>query len=126
MSIDDPSPEVREAIEGAVAWFEAVKITGIRIDSVADSSQPSGEDRVVVEDPAAPPIWARFYELDTNRPFFSSRCEVPECDDDPYFMRRYSLAEIDNERRVGYAWYGDWPNRLLSVDYPAWRAAWGE
>jgi hypothetical protein len=32
------------------------------------------------------------------------------------------LAEIDNERRVGYAWYGNWPQRLLTVDYPAWQA----
>ena len=39
-------------------------------------------------------------------------------------MRRYSLAEIDNERRVGYSWYGDWPARLLSTDYPAWKAKW--
>jgi hypothetical protein len=37
-------------------------------------------------------------------------------------MRRCSLAEIDNERRVGYAWYGNWPQRLLTVDYPAWQA----
>ncbi len=124
MTIDDPSPEVREAIESAVAWFDQVKIEGIRIQATMDSSQPSGEDRVVVEDPAAPPIWARFYELDTNRPIFSSRCEVPECDSDPFYMRRYSLAEIDNERRVGYAWYGDWPARLLSTEYPAWKAKW--
>jgi PelA/Pel-15E family pectate lyase len=121
MSIPTPSADVREAIEGAVAWFEAVKITGIRIEATVDASQPTGEDRVVVEDPSAPPIWARFYELRTNRPMFSSRCEVPECDDDPYFMVRYSLAEIDNERRVGYAWYGTWPATLLSADYPAWR-----
>jgi PelA/Pel-15E family pectate lyase len=126
MTIDNPSPEVREAIEGAVAWFEAVKIEGIRVMEVADANQPSGEDVVVVEDPAAPPIWARFYELETNRPIFSSRCEVDECDADPYFMVRYSLAEIDNERRTGYAWYGDWPHRLLTADYPAWQAKWPE
>jgi PelA/Pel-15E family pectate lyase len=60
-------------------------------------------DRVVVEDSNAPPIWARFYELRTNVPIFSSRCEVAECEDDPFFMRRYSLAEIENERRVGYS-----------------------
>jgi PelA/Pel-15E family pectate lyase len=81
---------------------------------------------VVVEDPTAPPLWARFYELETNRPIFSSRCEVPECEDDPFTMRRYSLAEIDNERRVGYAWYGDWPHRLLTADYPSWREKWSE
>jgi PelA/Pel-15E family pectate lyase len=126
MTIEEPSQEVRDAIESAVAWFESVKIEGIRIDDTTDASQPTGEDRVVVEDPAAPPIWARFYELETNRPIFSSRCEVPACDDDPYFMRRYSLAEIDNERRVGYSWYGDWPAKLLSTDYPAWKAKWPE
>jgi PelA/Pel-15E family pectate lyase len=126
MTIENPSPEVRQAIEGAIAWFEAVKIEGIRVMEVADSSQPSGEDVVVVEDPAAPPIWARFYELETNLPIFSSRCEVPECDVNPFHMRRYSLAEIDNERRTGYAWYGDWPHRLLTADYPAWQARWPE
>jgi len=124
MTIEEPSAEVRAAIDGAVAWFEAVKITGIRVDTIADPNQPSGEDVVVVEDPQAAPIWARFYELGTNRPIFSSRCEVPECDDDPYFMVRYSLAEIDNERRVGYAWYGNWPTSLLAVEYPAWQARW--
>jgi hypothetical protein len=41
-------------------------------------------------------------------------------------MVRYSLAEIDVERRTGYAWYGDWPHRLLTADYPAWQAAWPE
>ncbi len=124
MTIDNPSAEVREAVEGAVAWFEEVTITGIRIDETVDTSQPTGEDRIVVEDPAAPPIWARFYELGTNKPIFSSRCEVPECDSDPYYMMRYSLAEIDNERRVGYSWYGDWPVDVLGTQYPAWVARW--
>ncbi|HEX6273849.1 MAG TPA: pectate lyase [Polyangiaceae bacterium] len=124
MTIDEPGPAVREAIESAVAWFESVKIEGIRVQETTDASQPTGEDRVVVEDPTAPPLWARFYELETNRPIFSSRCEVPECESDPFFMRRYSLAEIENERRVGYSWYGDWPARLLGTDYPAWKAKW--
>lgn len=124
MSIDQPSPEVREAIEGAVAWFEEVKLTGIKVVSTVDATQPTGEDRVVVEDPAAPPIWARFYELATNVPIFSSRCEVPECETDPFFMRRYSLAEIENERRVGYSWYGDWPASVLASEYPAWQLRW--
>jgi PelA/Pel-15E family pectate lyase len=125
MSIEQPSAEVRAAVEGAVAWFEAVKLTGIRVQRVVDAAQVSGEDRVVVQDPAAPPLWARFYELGTDRPIFSSRCEVPECVDDPFFMRRYSLAEIENERRTGYAWYGNWPTQALA-DYSAWRTRWAQ
>ncbi len=123
MTIDAPSAEVRQAIEAAAAWFEEVKLTGIKVVATVDATQPTGEDRIVVEDPAAPPLWARFYELGTNEPIFSSRCEVPECETDPFFMRRYSLAEIDNERRVGYAWYGDWPADVLA-EYPAWQATW--
>jgi len=126
MSIDQPSAEVRATVRGAAAWFEAVQLTGIRIQRVTDAAQPTGEDRVVVQDPAAPALWARFYELGTDRPIFSSRCEVAQCEDDPYFMRRYSLAEIENERRVGYAWYGNWPARALTTTYPAWRQRWAE
>jgi PelA/Pel-15E family pectate lyase len=120
MTIDPPTPEIRQAVEGAIAWFESVKLSGIRVEKTVDATQPSGEDRVVVEDANAPALWARFYELDTNRPIFSSRCEVPECEADPFFARRYSLAEIDNERRVGYAWYGDWPAAAIA-DYAKWK-----
>jgi PelA/Pel-15E family pectate lyase len=120
MTIDPPTPEIRAAIEGAIAWFQAVKLTGIRVESIVDATQASGEDRVVVEDAKAPWLWARFYELSTSRPIFSSRCEVPECETDPWFMRRYSLAEIDNERRVGYSWYGNWPAAAL-LEYAAWK-----
>jgi PelA/Pel-15E family pectate lyase len=124
MTIEDPSPEVREAVQAAAAWFTEVELSGIRVEATVDATQASGEDRVVVQDPAAPLLWARFYELGTNRPIFSSRCEVPECAADPFFMRRYSLAEIDNERRVGYAWYGNWPRQLLATTYPEWQARW--
>ena len=34
----------------------------------------------------------------------------------------YALAEIEQERRGGYAFYGDWPASLLEKDYPRWRA----
>lgn len=121
MSIDPPTPAIREAVEGAIAWFRTVKLSGIRVEKTSDASQPTGEDRVVVQDATAPPLWARFYELGTDRPIFSSRCEVPECEADPFFARRYTLAEIENERRVGYAWYGDWPAAALA-EYEAWKA----
>jgi PelA/Pel-15E family pectate lyase len=124
MTIDNPSQEVRDAVVAAAEWFASVQINGIRVQATEDPTQETGEDRIVVEDPAAPPLWARFYELGTNRPIFSSRCEVPECADDPFFRVRYSLAEIDNERRVGYAWYVSTPRAIMATTYPAWRARW--
>jgi pectate lyase len=91
MSLENPTPALVRAIEAGVAWFESAKLTGIRLDK-------SGGDTRVVRDPAAPPLWARFYEIETNQPFFCGRDGV----------KKESLAEIEAERRTGYAWYGNW------------------
>lgn len=56
--------------------------------------------------------WARFYEIGTNRPIFAGRDAVV----------RYSVNEIEQERRDGYAWYGDWPRELVEREYRAWKA----
>lgn len=112
MSLEDPSPEVREAVTAAVEWFQAVKLTGIRQTRKTDPDLPRGYDKVIIPDPDAPPLWARFYEIGTNRPIFCGRDGVI----------KYSLVEIEHERRVGYSWYTDGPARLLEVDYPRWRA----
>jgi PelA/Pel-15E family pectate lyase len=102
MSIKNPSPAVVEAIEAAIAWFEQSQLKGIKwIDSV------------VVPDPKGGPIWARFYEIGTNRPIFVGRDGVV----------KYSVTEIEDERRTGYNWYVDAPRKLIQKEYPEWRHA---
>jgi PelA/Pel-15E family pectate lyase len=112
MSVDDPGLEIIEAVEGAVEWFRAHAITGIREVKQAAPGTPKGYDKVVVKDPAAPPLWARFYDLEHAEPLFCGRDSKP----------KRSLAEIEYERRNGYAWYTDRPAKLLDVDYPKWKA----
>lgn len=96
MSLEKPSPEVIRAVKGGVDWFEKNKITGIRIEKV-------NGDRQVIKDPGAPPLWARFYDLETMRPYF--------CDRDG--VKKDSIAEIGKERRNGYAWYGNWGESVI-------------
>jgi Pectic acid lyase len=115
MSLDNPSPEVKRAIESAVDWFNRVKIEGQRVEWKRDPQTHRTIDRVVVDDPQAKPIWARFYAIGTDRPMFSGRDGVV----------RDHLADIEQERRVGYAWLGDWPSEMLTKDYPKWREKWG-
>lgn len=103
------------AIEAAAAWFERVKIVGWRLDRVMAPDQPGGADRILVRDRAAPPLWARFYDIGTNRPIYSGRDGAVH---DTY-------AEIEPERRMGYEWIGAWPRALLEREYPRWRAARG-
>lgn len=110
MSIEKPSPRIIESVRSAVNWFKTAKIEGIRVVEKRDPSLPGGRDRIVVKDPNAPPLWARFYEIETNKPFF--------CDRDG--VKKYDLSEIGHERRNGYAWYGNWAEKLLSTEYPAW------
>jgi pectate lyase len=103
MSVNDPSPEIRRAIQAGAEWYESAKITGIRI-------QRAGNDRVVIDDPNAPPVWARFYEIQSNRPFFCGRDGV----------KKYHLSEIEAERRNGYSWYGQWGNDVAQ-SYDRWK-----
>lgn len=54
MQIENPSREVREAVEGAVAWFRKTRLEDGR--------------------------WARFYDLEECRPFFCGRDGIPRRD----------------------------------------------
>ncbi|MBU3197699.1 pectate lyase [Clostridium estertheticum] len=88
---------ITASITAAQNWFKAVKITGINVVK-------ANGDVTVVHDSSAPTIWARFYELGTNKAIFANRLgEV-----------KYNLADIEKERRIGYSWYGAWPSSLAN------------
>lgn len=114
MSIKNPSAEIIEAVKGAAAWYEKTKIVGKRQELV---SLPEGhpedrsikKDRVLVDDPKAKPLWARYYELEDNTIFFCNRDGV----------KVYRLEEVAPERRVGYGWYGTWGDKVLKR-YKKW------
>jgi len=109
MSLENPSPEVITAVNSAVAWFEKTKLTGIREEIVpADNAKKT--NKIIVEDPNAEPLWARFMELSDNTPFF--------CDRDG--IKKATLAEIGDERRNGYAWYTTEPKTVLKK-YESWK-----
>lgn len=112
MAREKPDARIVTAVDAAVAWLKSVPIKGLRVEQRRDPALPEGRDVVTVADPSAPPLWARFYEIGTNRPIFSGRDSVI----------RYSLAEIEHERRIGYAWLGTWPAKLLDTEYPSWKA----
>ncbi len=117
MGVDNPSAEVVRAVEGAVVWIERSKVTGVRIEDFAAPPvkykfHSSTTDRRLVQDPASPPLWGRFYDLTDNSVVLANR--------DGRRVRGY--GDIARERRTGYAWYGDWPARLIAEEYPAWAA----
>ena len=95
-SLPDKTGEINDCIYSAIAWMEKVQIFGIKVVNLDD-------DRIVVEDENAGPIWARFYQIGTNTPIFVDRDGSVH----------YELSGISQERRAGYAWYGSWPSSLI-------------
>ena len=118
MSIINPSDGVKKAVQNAVDWFEASKISDTRVLTVdaPEMVTPftvSKHDKIVINSPGAPPIWTRYYELKTHRPLF--------CNRDSKVV--YSLAEVDRERRDGYGWYTYEPQKVLKA-YADWKKKW--
>jgi PelA/Pel-15E family pectate lyase len=110
MAIENPDQVVKDAIEGAVNWYQRSAITGKAVIRKEDPDLPKGYDRVVVDDPDGKPLWGRFYQIGTNRPIFVGRDGII----------KYQLDEIEHERRVGYGYIRDYGSHVLDA-YPAWK-----
>jgi PelA/Pel-15E family pectate lyase len=99
LSLSDRSPAVSGAIDDALAWFVRVALREVTWDRRLE--QGSG----LVPTPGAPLLWARLYEIETDTPIFGDRDR----------SIHYAVTEISAERRIGYTWYGDWPQALLDA-----------
>ena len=112
MARDQPEPEIIQSVKSAVAWFEKVAIKDKDTRLVYDDSGKT-IDRIVYDAPGST-IWARFYDLETNKPFFTGRDSQPKDE----------LKDIELERRIGYAYYGHFAEKLLNKEYPKWKQKW--
>ncbi len=92
------SPRLFVAIQAAADWLKAVKLEGYTYDFETGRHDSTG----------AGPIWARMYEIGTNRPIFSDRNGIKLYD--------WNLLK---DRRLGYAWYTYAPVLALR-QYEAW------
>ncbi|MCD0459721.1 pectate lyase [Roseiconus lacunae] len=102
MSVRNPTPEIVHAVHAGVEWFDLAKIEGYRY-------KKSQTEPALTYDPQAAPLWARFYEIESNRPIFSDRDGVI----------KYDIQEIGSERRGGYTWYGNWGEKVAKT-YAEW------
>jgi PelA/Pel-15E family pectate lyase len=100
----NPSREIIAAVHGAAAWFEQMKINDIAYRYAGESG------RLLVDAPGSGPLWARYYDIATNRPIFGDRDKTIHD----------NVNEISKERRNGYAWYRDSPGKALEK-YSRWR-----
>lgn len=100
MDLESPSADIIKSVHAAAAWYEKSKITA--------KTWTRGET-ILKDDKNAPSLWARFYEIETNKPLFGDRDGSVH----------YDLAKVSEERRLGYAWYTTAPNQVLKK-YAGW------
>jgi len=102
----DPDQRIITSICDAAAWLDKTKMLDVACKRVGD------EGKKLVPTPGAGPIWARYYEIGTDRPIFGDRDKTIHGD----------MNEISMERRNGYSWFSQTPKKALD-EYERWRGA---
>ncbi len=112
-----PKPEIIAAVHAAAAWFKKTAIYGQkwnrpRGNRGAARDAPDEARLGLVPAPGAGPIWARYYEIGTDRPVFGDR--------DKTLHDR--VEELSLERQRGYNWFNNGPKQMLA-QYASWSIA---
>lgn len=111
MSIKNPSQDVIDAVNSAVAFLDNERIEGKKMVRVPDVSLEFGRNRIVIDDPDST-VWPRFINLETLAPLFSNR----------QGDRLDKFEDVSYERREKYSWLVTSPGKLMEKDYPKWQA----
>ena len=91
-----PTAQQQKAIRAAAAWLNKTALYGYRWTRTPDGRQ-------LVKQTGAGPIWPRYMLSGSNQPVFGDRDK----------SIHDAVNEISEERRNGYAWFGDAPQEAL-------------
>jgi PelA/Pel-15E family pectate lyase len=97
-----PSPKIVAAVQAAARWFEQTAIHGKAYVRGPEGSQ-------LKDSAEGKSLWARYYQIGTERPIFGDRDKSMHDD----------MSEISQERRKGYGWYNEVPQAALDR-YAEW------
>jgi PelA/Pel-15E family pectate lyase len=95
-SLPTPNAEEQGAIRAAASWFKMTAIYEQNWEHLPEGSQ-------LVAQPGAGPIWARYYQINTEKPIFVDRDK----------SIHDNVNELSKERKDGYAWYNTAPLAAL-------------
>lgn len=105
MKLPHPTAAELSAVNAGIAWLQKV--------AIHDAAwRPTTSGRDLVPTPGAGLVWARYYQIGTNRPLFGDRDK----------SIHDKVTDISLERRNGYAWYGTAPQKALDL-YGTWHAS---
>ncbi|MCD0457436.1 pectate lyase [Chryseobacterium sp. LC2016-27] len=100
------TPEIERSIRSAIQWFKDSKIDGYTYNV----SRESGNAVRVLSKKEGSAVWARFYDIPTNKPIFGDRDGSV----------KFNYEDVSEERRTGYSWYNEAGTKLIENDFPKW------
>lgn len=100
------TPEIEKSIRSAVQWFKESKIDGYTYN-VSRESEKAIRTLRKKEGSA---VWARFYDIPTNKPVFGDRDGSV----------KFNYEDVSEERRMGYSWYNESGTKLIENEFPKW------
>lgn len=100
------TPEIEKSIISAIQWFKDSKIDGYTYNV----SRESGNAVRVLSKKEGSAVWARFYDISTNKPVFGDRDGSV----------KFNYEDVSEERRMGYSWYNEAGTKLIESDFPKW------
>lgn len=109
MELDNPSQDIVLAIKAGIEWLEQHKMENVILESFINKEGKI--DRRLVEKIGTRPLWARYYDLQEELPFYCDRDGIP----------KRNLDEIGYERRNGYSWINDSPQKTIDFYYKSWK-----
>ena len=137
MSLKNPSEEVKNAVVAACTFFDRpdIRIKGKRLVRNPRKAEVLGGryydyEQVLIDDPSARDCWARFYALDSSfdvetgarkpiQGFYPSVLSPIWCDRGCKYVENFN--DLSVERRNGYGYTNTSMEKLVSVDFPAWK-----
>lgn len=100
------TPEIERSIRSAIQWFKDSKIDGYTYNV----SRDGGNAVRVLSKKEGSAVWARFYDIPTNKPIFGDRDGSV----------KFNYEDVSEERRMGYSWYNEAGTKLIENDFPKW------
>lgn len=100
------TPEIEKSVKSAVRWFRESKIDGYAYEV----KKEGGKAVRVLSKKEGSSVWARFYDIPTNRPVFGDRDGSV----------KYNYEDVSEERRMGYSWYNESGTKLIENEYAKW------
>jgi len=93
MNWPEQKNEVVASVSGGLSWFEKHKTLNMTFYKGTFSKKKGAE------------LWYRYYEVDSNIPFFAGRDGI----------KKYDLALVEEERRNNYSWADNYASKILHL-----------